>query len=600
MRRLRLLIVLAGCTPTSEAPVEPLIEVEAPALLPPTKLGVAEPSTPTLLSPVAFREGRIELAAWADQPYALIDGEPIPLRAGQAVEREPALALGLGPDKRSFAGSHELVAFGGSLGADPSAHLVYAEHFERASSAYFGYARADDRWTPIAWPSRVVSPEPRIETHYAALVATGGALLGLRRPTIRSELWDYGDEEDEDDPLMQARLHKLGRELARAPRGFVVLSGSLPKVPKLPKGWDASDVISTPSGELVALGFRHRISFDDEPGPARVLSWAAGETEATITELPGLDDPSILDLGIWASGDALLIGGLRDLPGADDRPYLASREIGGSWTELELPARARERVASAARTPGGELWIVTGARNYASSRPCPCLWRKPIDDAWELVVLEPVELFFDAEPRWAHVLAEQTWIEVPPGSPPPRYPAALEVLAAGDAIWVSAELGPSYPSAREPVFADPRTVLFSSVPVETPRELIAVDQLFDERTDRQVAHANFKPGSDDCRTFFMVITDNPDGDGLDHFEQLLAKRDALAKRAYLEREDGWASASMIYVGELDGRAQLVIEASAWNPKSALALADELAQVLGRPLALDCRPRRMIRAITRLQ
>lgn len=578
MRRLGLAITVAGCAPEIAAPSEPIVVEESGVL--------EEPQTPApkLLTPIAFREGRIELCAWANRAYALIEGEPIPLRAGHSVERDPSLAIGLGPDKILFSSTHELVAFAGT-------HVVYAEHFERSSSAYFGYARAGDRWTPIAWPSRG-SGDPLIETHYAAIVASDGALLGLRRPTIRSELWDYGDEVD---PAMQARLLDLGRELAKVPRGFEVLAGSPKAIPKLPRGWDAADAVSTDREEIVALGFRHRTSFDDEPGPARILSWAVGESEATIAALPGLDDPGILDLGIWAGGDAVLIGGLHR---AADQPYLASREHDGSWIELELPERMHERVASATHTPTGELWIVIGTHNYARTKPCACLWRKPIDGGWQLVELEPVELFPDAELRWAHVLAEQTWIEVPPGSPPLRHPAAREVLWADDALWVSAELGPSYPTAREPVFADPRMVLFSSVPVAAPRELISVDRLFDERTDRRVAAANFTPGSDDCRTFFMLVADDPDTDGRD--APVIARLDSLNKIATIEQDDGWASASMVYLGELDGRAQLIVEANAWNPKSAVALADGFTQALERPLALDCRPRRMLRALKRFR
>src|SRR5690606_33145424 len=134
----------------------------------------------------------------------------------------------------------------------------------------------------------------------------------------------------------------------------------------------------------------------------------------------------------------------------------------------------------------GELWIVTGARNYASEQPCACLWRKPIDGEWTAVELEPLSLFPDDQQRWAHALAEQTWIEVPPGSPPPLYPAARSVQWAAGALWLTAELGPSYPTARERPLADARTVLFSSVPVGDPSELIATDKLHDERVDQQV------------------------------------------------------------------------------------------------------------------
>lgn len=590
-------LAAAGCATEANAPVEPALAVEPITATLPASANAEpqpQPSAPALLSPVAFREGRIELAAWADQPFALIDGEPIPLLAGQPVRRDARLALGLAADKASFASTHELVAFGGSLADDPSAHLVFAEHFERANTEYFSYARTRERWQPIAMPSR--DTDPRIEIHYGAFVETGGALLGLRRPVIRSGLWDWGDA---DDPSMDRRLKKIGVELGKLPRGFEVLAGSLAHKPALPNGWDASDAISLADGTIVALGYRHRTSLDGEHGPARVLSWAPGQIEATSSELPNLVDPSIHALSLSATDTEVFIAGLRELPNADDRPYLARRELDGSWTEvaLELPG-VNERVSSATITPSGELWIVTGGWNYASEQPCSCLWRKPVDGGWQAVELEPVSLFRDDEPRWAHVLSEQNWIEVPAGSSPRLLPAARRVAWAGGALWVTAELGPSYPTARDRVLADPRTVLFASVPVATASELIATDRLFDERVDRRVAQANPTPGSDGCRTFHMVITDDPDGDGRDAYVELLGRIEQLDAVATIERDDGWGSASMIYVGELDGRAQLVVEANGWNPLSAIALADGFAQVLGRPLALDCRPRAMVRPVQR--
>ena len=594
LRGAGLAIALTGCAPEVSAPVEPAPTQSIPHPLP---WAVDPAPAVALLHPIAFREGRIELATWDDQAFALIEGEPIRLVAGQPVQREPALALGLAADKASLESTHELIAFGGSLDADPTAHVVYAEHFERSSSEYFAYARAADRWQALALESR--GKDPRIETHFGAIVERDGALLGLRRPVIRSELWDWGDA---DDPSMDKQLQKLGRELAKMPRGFVVLAGSLPRVPTLPRGWDASDAVSLADGTIVALGFRHRTSIDGEHGPARTLSWAPGEIEVEFHELPNLVDPSIHALGIWATGDVVLVGGLRDIPGGDDQPYLATRERDGSWTELalELPIAVHERVASATVTPDGELWIVTGDWNYASEQPCACLWRKPVDGVWERVELAPFSRFRDGEQRWAHLLSEQTWIEVPSGSVPRLYPAARRVLWAGGAIWVSAELGPSYPTARERPLADARTVLFSSVPVETPHELIATDKLFDERVDRRVKTANFTPGSDDCRTFHMVVTDDPDGSGQAIYERLLARLEQLEDAATIERDDGWASASTVYVGELDGRTQLIIEANSWNPASAVALADGFAQVLERPLALDCRPRALIRMVAPLQ
>lgn len=592
MRRgLSFAIALAGCTPEARPSVEP-VHSETPE-----QPEVSEPSStraPKLLHPIAYREGLIELAPWDASIFALIEGEPIPLLAGQPVAREPSLALGLRADKSSFASTHELIAFGG---IDGIGHVVYAEHFERSSSAYFGYARIDDRWRPLEVASR--GDDPRIETHYGAIVRTPDALLGLRRLVIRSELWDWGDA---DDPGMDARLQKLGRELSKAPRGFVVLDGSPQRIPELPKGHDASDAVSLADGTIVALGYRHRTSLDDEHGPARVLSWAPGAVEAEQHELPGLIDPPIHTLALWSANDAVLVGGLRDIPGGDDQPYLAMRERDGSWTEvaLQLPIAVRERVASATVTAAGELWLVTGARNYAREQPCACLWRRPIDGEWTAVELEPLSLFPDDQQRWAHVLAEQTWIEAPAGAPPPRYPAARQVQWAADALWLTAELGPSYPTARERPLADPRTVLFSSVPVASASELIATDKLHDERVDRRVKDANFTPGSDDCRTFHMVVTDDPDGDGRSAYEQLLGQLDQLEDIATIERDDGWASASMIYVGKLDGRPQLIVEANSWNPPSARALADEFAQMLGRPLTLDCRPRTLLRPVQRFR
>ena len=301
-------------------------------------------------------------------------------------------------------------------------------------------------------------------------------------------------------------------------------------------------------------------------------------------------------------------------PGAVDEPYLARREPDGSWVEvpLALPG-VHERVASAAATPSGELWIVTGTRNYASEAPCPCLWRRSPDaddpDAWEPVALGSIEPFPDDEPRWAHVLTEQSWIEVPAAVAPRLYPAARELVWADDALWVTAELGRAYPGAAEPVFADPRMILYSSVPLPAgaaPTELPATDRLYDERWDRLVRETDpgLVPGSDACQTFTVVLVDDADGAGREVAAGVLEQLPAIRAASTLEAEDRWASASMLYLGrhldEPEGTVQLVLEANAWSPRSATGLADALALALGRRPSLDCRPRAMVSAVERLR
>lgn len=595
-----LTVCLLGCAPGPSAPLEPAGElpqaqVEAPA--------PAQAQAQALLSPVAFREGPIGLASAGGQAFAFLDGEPIPLSPGQAVARDPTLGPGLLPKGALHGGSRELVAFAGTLrGEAPTAHLVVAEHFERASSDYTVYTRQPDRWVGLDVPKRggdlTIKPyySSLIETE-GALLGTEGALLGLRRYTVYSEYWDYGDP---DDPDIEEQLRKLDDELAKLPRGFAVLAGSPPTIPALPPGMDASLAIAIGAGEgreLIALGYRHRLRFDDEPGPARLLTWAAGASEARVSELPGLADPSVHDLRLWAAGDTALVGGLRDILEADDRPYLARREPDGRWAEipLELPG-VDERVASASQTPSGELWVVTGAWNHASAEPCRCLWRKPKDGPWALVELEPVSLFRDAEPRWVHLLGEQSWVEVPGGTPPRLYPAARELVWAEGALWLTAELGQTYPTSSAQLLGDLRSLLYSSVAVASAAELIATDQLYDERFDRRATNAQLVPGSDDCQNFYMLIAEDPEGAGREAHDQLLAELPALAKIATIDNADSWASATMAYVGTLDGRPQLVIEASSWNPKSALALVDGFARVLGRRPTLDCRPRKLVRVI----
>jgi hypothetical protein len=627
-------------TPSSEPGAGAQTGVVAPAL------GLAEDQAPaspdattTLLHPVGFREGHIALAYasasasdGASRAYALIDGEPIALVAGQAPVREPSHARGLLPDKAYFAGTHELLAFGGQLpGSGDStapglgAWLVYAEHSDHAASAYFSYAWTDEGWQPRAAVRErggARSAGLRVETHTAALVVSEGALLGLRRPTLRSDLWEFGD----DDPSLGAALARAGGALAKAPRGFEVLAGPPPTaLPSLATGWDARDAISIPDGTLVALAFRHRSSLDGDDGPARIATWAPGARTAQLVELPGLPEASALELdlhlGHWdsssgqdQSGALVLVGGLRDLPGPIDEPYLAAREHDGTWVEIPLALPGvHERVSAATATPSGELWIVTGARNYASEAPCPCLWRRPAgSEIWEPVTLGPFTgssgaEFRDDQPRWAHVLPEQRWIEIPAANTPPLYPAARELAWADGAIWVTAELGRAYPSA-EPVLGDPRMVLYASVALPAgvaATELPATDQLYDQRVAQRVAQTPaIKPGSDTCQTFNVVLVDDPDGAGRELANDLLEQLPALAAAATVEAEDRWASASMIYVGrELDPitrPSQLVMEASAWSPRSADALADALVGILGRRPALDCRPRAMIRAIESLR
>jgi hypothetical protein len=575
--------VLVGCTPGPSVEPASLAGARTP--------GDAESLEPIdgaaslgLLTPVAFREGSIELAAGVDEGYALLEGEPIPLRVGEALTRDPALARGLLPDKRLFDSRHALVAFAGS----PATGMVVSlgEHHERAASEYFAYARSSTtEWTPLELPG-----DAELPGYYRSLVATEDVVLGLRRLVVDGAAWDY---EDEGDPAIRQALARQARAWAKAPRGFAVLLGAPAVVPSLPKGWDAGEAVMTGHGEVLALGHELRRHPTADDGPARLLRWAPGEATPSVAELPGLTDASIHDLGLWVGADTALVGGIHG-----GRPYLA-RDEGDGWIEvpLDLPTAPRERVGSATATDTGELWIVIGAHNCAGDRPCACLWRRPGDGAWELVELEPVTLFADAEPRWVHVLPEQRWIEVGAGSPPPRWPAARTLLWAGGGLWLTADAGPSYPTHDGSILADRRTLLYASAAVTvTPRELIATDRLYDERVDRRVTAANFTPGSDDCPTFTMRITDDPEGSGAARYQALLDHLAQLDAVSTLEGDADWASASMVYIGELDGRAQLVVEASSWNPRSAVALADGFAAILGHRVDLDCRPRAMLRPI----
>jgi hypothetical protein len=618
-----------GPAPSSEPSSSPPRADEGDVTL--TDPGATAPATPEpsrSLHPVGLREGHIALAygsapesASERRAFALIDGEPITLVAGRAPVRTPAHARGLLPDKAYLAGTHELLAFAGQLGpsrsdaaGDPpfvGAWLVYAEHAEHAPSTYFSYAWTGDGWQPRAAKlERGGSRGLRIETHMAAVVEREGGLLGLRRPTLRSELWTFGD----DDPSLADALERAGRALAKLPRGFEHLGGSAPApLAKLAPGWDARAAIATADGTLVALAFRHRSSLDGDDGPAQIAIWKPGVSAPELVEIPGLPDASALELDLFVDPRAdagVLVGGLRDLPGPIDAPYLAAREADGSWAEIPLAlAGVHERVAAATASPAGELWIVTGTHNYARETPCACLWRRPAgSDTWEPVSLEPLaDGFRDDQPRWAHVLPEQRWVEIPAIRTPNLYPAARELAWADGAVWVTAELGRAYPGA-DPVLGDPRMVLYSSVALPdgaTATELPASDQLYDQRVAQRVAQTpDLEPGSDACQTFTVMLVDDPDGANRERASDLLAQLPTLTAAATIEADDRWASGSMIYVGrELDpitGPTQLVMEASAWSPRSADALADALAGPLGRRPTLDCRPRAMVRAIERLR
>jgi hypothetical protein len=502
---------------------------------------------------VALRDGPFDLAVFDDQPYLIANGDPIALDA-RGLQIEPGMAEGIQP--RVARGGHPSHAI--ALGiVDGETWVTTRQEQVRIAYEYDVHVRRSGRWQ-----LRDLEQGPMIEW-YTDYVVREGALLGLRAYSSNPRLDTFVGFEGGPDtsPEAEAFRRKLAAALRIAPRGFAWLGGARPQtMPDLAAELDPHAAVSTRDGTLYAMTLTRESAAEtasdarDVPLDALLLVWPPGQREATLLEMPTSEwRPSL-----WVSGDVVLASGNHS------STWLAL--VRG--TQVEVLAAPRGRVESAAISPKGELWAVVGE----------ALWvRAPgDDDRWVQVVLPVRGAIEDPSPwRWSPFRRGWFRAECEADSEPEVDVEA--VVHAQGATWV---LGEVYGVGCH------STALFASAPTTAPLTILEPYDITLARQHAVLERAR-KPGDGDCRYVSLVLGDPAEADA---FAAKLRKLDLAAI------EKGIAVLEL-YVGELDGKRELVLGLGGEGRSQTKAGLDELTRMLGLSHPrVDCRPRLPIEMI----
>lgn len=348
------------------------------------------------------------------------------------------------------------------------------------------------------------------------------------------------------------------QELRGASKTFVRLGGvSTATLPVAPSTPPIEAPVVTTDGSLYALQHRYRLDSDERIDPPILLFWPPGRAEPERITLPEVAGTSGLRLS--ASGaDVLLFGSPR---------YLAIGR-GRDWQRIRVVLPDGEEVGdsidAALRTPSGELWITLDG-DFLSNH---LLHRAP-DKGWTLVKPPALPAALNPELRWGF---DGEWMEIE------RYDEGSSIFTslvwAAGRMWIMAEYPLAEVDGALPTLQ--RTVLYTVGEIgRGATKLPAIDrQWFDQATKD-----TSKPGA--CPFFSIVLGSDA--------------KPTEDQRAALEELDALAG-TIVYVGELAGRRELVLQAFAMNEAEARQLVRDVGTALGTEVHADCRPRDLIEVV----
>lgn len=558
--------------PTPEPAPTPSVE---PPPLPP------EPSNAsTKFHLVALREGPLDMRLWQGRPYLLAGGMPIAIDAEGRPQPNPQLIEGIEPRPTMYVPMFETMAFGGSL--EGEAWVTTRQPQNRAASEYDVYARSKGRWK-----RQKIEKGPIVEFH-AAYVEREGALLGLRAYASNPLEDTFGFDEETPEAT---RFHRdFAAAMARAPQGFVHLSGPAPAaLPELPRKLELSEAVQTRDGSLYALAkppqpVRNAASEegdegdeDEAPPPEFVLLvWPPGQRVATELALRGVTYGQL-----FASGDVALVSDSEVL-------YVVA---GTTLEAIPLDGVADEEpITSVASSPAGDLWLVAGEHPYAriSDEGADTLWFRahpspdnPTPKWTKLSLPVPSGPIAAARERWVWDPDNDLgWEKLERGQITAR-PAAESVFYAQGAAWVVADIADVWGTER--FNNNPRLVgVFSNVP--TTHEPVELEP-FDLMRVRQYAALGKRhvPGTAQCMYAFLRAGKPEDA------AAIAAKLEALDLEGIYPGQ--------LFVGELDGKRELVLVLGTGTPEAFASGLPLLREQLGVPEAeVDCRPRMLVEVI----
>lgn len=512
---------------------------------PPPAAPADPPPLPPDVPPPAFslallRDGPLHLRSVGERALLLIDGEVVPLGPdGPARDGRPSVATSDRPLAYAETPSGEAWLVTGWTNPRAGGLRDVAVHHLLAG-----------RWTTLP-----PGGQPGLLQYYSPLLVRGETVLGQHAAAIDGDL--------EDDTAAEAAAKAA---FARAPRGFVRLSGPADDiVPVIPEGWTVGEAAVAADGTIYGLAHR------GDTATTAVLAWSRDHSEpATIAVPPDLPPRARLTV----TGRCLLLAG-------SPRYLLVGRggalERGDAWQRVTVDLSESTNFGvdpgPALCTDAGELWLtLTEEVDYGPQRR---LLHRSAAGAWRPITLPPPDERLVPEHGW--IFDSKGWVE---GWPQPGYdtPAYVHALAwDGQRLWVLADFG-RLVSDGDWLPGDRMALYVGDALTRPPTVLPAIW----ERTLEHALGDRRAPG--DCATFTIALgTTTPDD----------PQRAALRALATTSDDGG---VDLLYLGELDGRRELVVQASAYDRASATRLARKVGAAVGARVKADCRARRLIEAV----
>ncbi|NVB42367.1 hypothetical protein G6O69_31380 [Pseudenhygromyxa sp. WMMC2535] len=503
-------------------------------------------------TPLVIRDGPLRIIGHGPDLASSIDGWPRPLSLAGLEARGPT------PRLDSIA-RDERVATGYAVGPNGDVFVVVQAISPRSGWYDAAVQRRDDE----DWRAVTVDTDPLLVDYYSVLFVRSGAVFGLLA---------HGPDANAIDLSSPAGAKQAERAMAQATTRFVRIAGSsTATTPSIPDNRALTDVRASANGTVHALA-TPPLGGERAQTLPEVLRWAPDANLPQRSRLPGLSSGEHLHLS--TCGDEVIVFG--------DGRYLA-REQREGWVKIpvELPndehlADAGDRIHSATCTPDGELWL---ALDHSTWGPRILLRRPPASKRWMVARVPALsEESISARP----FIYEDGWVEAEfEGHYEfPRYDA----LAWADGrLWVLASFGPLEHPFRGVYSNIRRNVIYTVGEIEREPEIATpryADWAVDSTGAQQVG------GS--CDPFWMVLDRTGRADVVDE-----AKRDALAE---LSSDPEVVELQLLYVGELDGRRELVLQAHAEDPRAAEELVRRVSEILGLELFADCRVRTPVEAI----
>jgi hypothetical protein len=381
-----------------------------------------------------------------------------------------------------------------------------------------------------------------------SLLVRDGAVLGL---------WEHRLRRNESGQ------HVLAAKLP-ATRGFTKLAGpEQVEVPRVPEGIELDEAVVGSDGTIYAL------TKSEEEEAMQLLIWPPAKLESERVVLPDADD---LDARLSVDGEEVWVSGFG--------LYLA-RGRGHTWTRVPVERDDDHGfITDALETPDGAVWLSVADPEYGLlyRPPGGTDWiRVPVPHPWAATApntANTAERWWAFDPNHGWFVASMTetdevimWIS--------------ELTWASGRVWIEVQavpLGDMY------MYFEPRSLLLTVGDLGRP--VVEIPSRNERRFEAWRAEGAKVCGARRHDFVWVVLGGGDPPISLDE-----GQIDALRE---LNREDEGPLVSR-FVGELDGRRALIVQADFEDLRDAPAWVERLGKRLNVPAEIDCRPWRAVEA-----